>query len=81
MDYTISHFTYTQKSTKPILALKLSVSAIITPGGLPQQGCQKEPAATMRRLLGVYALATVIKMVEDFGCIFTSQEHKGVDVF
>ncbi len=27
---------YTQKSTKPILALKLSVSAIITPGGLPQ---------------------------------------------
>ncbi len=48
MDYTISHFTwsfwdtyriphdYTQKSTKPILALKLSVSAIITPGGLPE---------------------------------------------
>ncbi len=27
---------YTQKSTTPILALKLSVSAIITPGGLPQ---------------------------------------------
>ncbi len=26
---------YTQKSTTPILALKLSVSAIITPGGLP----------------------------------------------
>ncbi len=35
MDYTISYFT-TQKSTTPILALKLSVSAIITPGGLPQ---------------------------------------------
>ncbi len=40
MDYTISLFTwsvlgYTQKSTTPILALKLSVSAIITPGGLP----------------------------------------------
>ncbi len=49
MDYTISCFTWsfwdtfqiphdqvnTQKSTKPILALKLSVSAIITPGGLP----------------------------------------------
>ena len=40
MDYTISCFTwsfwdYTQKSTTPILALKLSVSAIITPGGLP----------------------------------------------
>ncbi len=42
MDYTISRFTwsfrdtyYTQKSTKPILALKLSVSATITPGGLP----------------------------------------------
>ncbi len=27
---------YTQKTTTPILALKLSVSAIITPGGLPQ---------------------------------------------
>ncbi len=40
MGYTISCFTWsfwdTQKSTKPILALKLSVSAIITPGGLPQ---------------------------------------------
>ncbi len=29
---------YTQKSTTPILALKLSVSAVITPGGLPQVG-------------------------------------------
>ncbi len=28
---------YTQKSTKSTLALKLSVSATITPGGLPQQ--------------------------------------------
>ncbi len=34
MDYTIS-IDYTQKSTTPILALKLSVSATITPGGLP----------------------------------------------
>ncbi len=34
MDYTTSHFTwsnYTQKSTKSILALKLSVSVIFTP--------------------------------------------------
>ncbi len=30
---------YTQKSTTPILALKLSVSAIITPGGLPHHLC------------------------------------------
>ena len=44
MGYTISLFTwsfwdYTQKSTTPILALKLSVSAIITPGGLPHWIC------------------------------------------
>ncbi len=34
----------TQKSTTPILALKLSVSAIITPGGLPQGCYQGSPA-------------------------------------
>ncbi len=28
---------------------------------LQTQGCQKEPAAAMRRLLGVYASATCIK--------------------
>ncbi len=43
MDYTSSHFAwsfwdYTQKSTISTLAVKLSVSAIFTPGGLPQQG-------------------------------------------
>ncbi len=31
----LDHFGIPQKSTKPILALKLSVSATITPGGLP----------------------------------------------
>ncbi len=35
MDYTAS-LDYTQKWTKSTLAVKLSVSAIITPGGLPQ---------------------------------------------